>query len=677
MIRMKIATMQRRTLNRSALALAMVAGLCGAYPAVASAKSFGHLSGAVFVARENPARMMSVTLVLRLQDAQTAAQFALAVSTPGDTLYEHFLTPAQFRKRFGAPADADSRIRSWAKANGLIAEAATGAGTILPVRGTIAAIEKAFGLTINLYRAPDGHMFTSSASAPLLPPAIAGDVAAITGLDGYVQFAPLVRRAPGGLRADGAGPLAGGGTGPGGTFAPADLRTAYGIPAPLARSQKQTVAIFEQGGFDMGDVTAYETRFHIPPNTITVLNVGGYGGGINDPNVALEAVLDIDMVRATNPRADIVMVQDGAGDTFGDDLVAALAAIADDGSAQTVSISYGEDEADGDPEAQLLIELAAQGQATFASAGDNGAYGDGSTTTYAVLHPASNPFITSVGGTTLYTFGDGSWADEEAWNLLTAGYGATGGGISTVWPIPAWQLAGGQSVATANGGSSTMRNVPDVTAVGNPLTGVAVYDGQLGGWLQVGGTSVAAPIWAGFYSLLNAAHRQIGLGALGFLAPALYADEIAYPEYDTHDILSGTNGNPSNQGFAAGYRYDNVSGWGSMIGPKLLYAFLSNPVDTRVAKPPAVRDVQGTAAATSARFSWKGSAAATGYILEEQVYDPNGNPTVITPARVAITTGTTLSMDHLQPATTYVFRVNAVNRGGEIFGPITILTTSQ
>ena len=260
---------------------------------------------------------------------------------------------------------------------------------------------------------------------------------------------------------------------------------------------------------------------------ISVRGVNGYGGGINDPLVELEAVLDIDMQIALNPSAAKIIAYEDGNDPFGVALLDCLAIMANEDRAQTISISYGLDEALQGPdqmnaENTVLTQMAAQGQSVFASSGDYGAYGD-EPPAYNVNDPGAQPLLTSVGGTTLYTIANEAYSAESAWNDMAVGAGGTGGGISIQWPIPEWQLVGGNSVATNNGGSPTFRNVPDVAAVANPLTGVSVYSGLNGGWLQIGGTSAAAPIWAGVSSLANSTSKGLGFGRVGFANPSLMA----------------------------------------------------------------------------------------------------------------------------------------------------------
>jgi subtilase family serine protease len=169
-----------------------------------------------------------------------------------------------------------------------------------------------------------------------------------------------------------------GGTGPGGAYSAADLRTAYSIPMHLSPDKTETVAVFEQGGFDLNDIKKYENENNLPGVPVKVRNVNGYQGAINDPAVELEAVLDVDMVIGINPAVKEVEVYEDGDDPFEVALLDALAAIANDNTAQTISISYGTDELiQGSTqiaaEGILFQQLAAQGQTVLVSAGDQGA----------------------------------------------------------------------------------------------------------------------------------------------------------------------------------------------------------------------------------------------------------------------------------------------------------------
>ncbi len=183
--------------------------------------------------------------------------------------------------------------------------------------------------------------------------------------------------------------------------------------------------------------------------------------------------------------------------------------------------------------------------------------------------PGDTPYITQVGGTTLTTTRPGgSWVSEAVWNW--GGGIGSGGGISTQYPIPSWQT---NINMTANQGSTTMRNTPDVA-----LTANNVYVRADGLNYNVGGTSCAAPLWAGFAALVNQQAAASGKPTVGFINPAVSALG-ATPAYPTafHDITTGNNTSGSSPTrFYAVSGYDLCTGWGTSAGQNLINA-LANP----------------------------------------------------------------------------------------------------
>ena len=267
--------------------------------------------------------------------------------------------------------------------------------------------------------------------------------------------------------------------------------------------------------------------------------------------------------------------------------------------------------------------------------------------------------MTAVGGTTLFNY-QGAYAGEEVWNLLGLGSGATGGGISTVFAIPDWQKPGGKSVAAANGGSSTMRNVPDVAAVGDPQTGVSVYISTAGGWNIFGGTSASSPIWAGFNSVMNGARSGAGLPPFGFINPLLY--KLGESDaFGTRDVSDGSNGNAQiygNPGYNAGYGYDDASGWGSINLGRYVYSALIEAHGSG-AKPSAAHDVSVTPSTGSVVVTWTAGAGATGYLLT--VGPADGGTPVPNPLVNKVTTGTQATVGALASGTVYYIYVTALN----------------
>ncbi len=650
----------RALLAALAVPMAVLAGGAAAEPAALPS----NVTHAVKLGRTAATQQISVTITLPSRDAAGAAAFATGVSTPGNPLFRQYLTPAQFAAKFGAkPADY-ATVKAWAKAQGLTPGEVFAARTVLPVTGSAAAIEAAFGVQLNNYKDATGRIFYQADAAPVLPAAISGLVSGVVGLSSSLHFEPTLRRLPAGLHPSG-------GTGPDGAFFAADLRALYLIPGAPPLPRNETVALFEQGGFDPNDIKTYLAANKLAKVPVRPRSVDGYGTGIDDPGIELEAVLDIDMVIGIHPSIGQVVVYEDGSDSFDVAMVDGLAAMASDDTAQTISISYGVDEAEQDAatmqaENAALIQLAAQGQSVFVSAGDGGAYGREGNGLNAP-DPGSQPFVVSVGGTTAFSSNTQQLYGEEAWNDLGRGAGATGGGVSTVWPIPAYQVVNGVSVAVTNGGSATNRNVPDVAAVANPLTGVAVYSALSGGWLTVGGTSASAPIWASYYSILDAASRLLGYGQLGFANPSLYL----YGSYGLfNDVLDGSNGNTNLfgvAGFNAGYGYDNTTGWGSMLGGFLEDELILAPATG--AGPAPVIGMAAKAKATSVLLQWTAVPGVVGYLAQGATY--NGN----VPSGNEITTHTSVVFQGLSPNTAYTFMVYSISSTGYTIGtPLTFTT---
>ncbi len=556
-------------------------------------------------------------------------------------------------------------VRAWALANGLALEPPTHSRTTVSVAGPAATIEKLFATQIGTFGTPSGQTGFSPVVTPKVPDAIAPMVSGVIGLSSTRRFAPLYRRSAG-PRPQGAA-----GSGVDAAYAPADFRAAYNIPV-LQGAKPETAAVFEQGGFYMSDIDRFEKQYKLPKVPVRVENVDGYDGSVNDNGVELEAALDLQTLIGINPKFGQITVYEDGADPFSVALLDSLTMMAEDDTAQTISISYGIDEANaGIPALQaeynVLVELAAQGQAVFASSGDEGAYGEVVQGTLNVEDPASQPYATGVGGTTLFTFNNAQYGLETAWGLLEEQDGASGGGASSYWQIPAYQVAEYnpgvfQSVALPNGGSATMRNVPDLAADAAPVTGASVYSGINGGWLEIGGTSLSSPLWAGAYSVLNAARKATGLPAVGSFNPLAYAIALNRPG-TLIDILSGTNGLPGGglpSGYTAAFSYDNVTGWGSIHDYDMLTSVfqLGNGIGRQPGQASRIRPVPGS---TSVDVTWKPAAGATGYLVTVTLQE------LLSPAYFvaeAVTQNNAVQVTGLSPNSKYLVFVIAVGAGG-------------
>ncbi|MGO9342830.1 MAG: hypothetical protein ACLP6E_09970, partial [Acidimicrobiales bacterium] len=348
---------------------------------------------------------------------------------------------------------------------------------------------------------------------------------------------------------------------------------------------RQTVAIFELEPNETSDISAYQTCYGTSASVIYTQEDGGAGTGYGSG----EAALDIEDVIGVAPDAAVDVYQ-APNDETG--LYDNYSAIVSADTAKVVSTSWGlcepivEDEESGllGEENTLFEDAASQGQSVFAAAGDDGStacYPANGSDSLSVSDPASQPYVTAVGGTTLSDIGPPP--TQTVWNDSDVDGGAGGGGISEIWDMPSYQSGAPSSLNVINTNSSGSpcgatvgsycREVPDVTADADEYTGYVVYFD--GGWTAIGGTSAAAPLWAGYRALVDAS-TACESAPVGFANSDLY--KIAGSLYSTtfRDITSGNDDyTPSGYTgdlYPAGAAYDMASGLGSPIGGPLATA---------------------------------------------------------------------------------------------------------
>jgi subtilase family serine protease len=647
-----------RRVNRCRVGNAWLGGLAFVSLLLTSSKLFAgtttvELSPLIYksalVAPVDGNKEIGVALALPSSNPGGLAAFVQHVSTAGDPLYRRYITPEQFAQRFGGNAGDYQAVKDWAVANGLAISQESIGRTLIIVRGSVLKFESLFQTQLSNYRAADGQTFYSATVKPSVPAEIASKVSGVIGLTVGKALAPFARVAKvmgenpaphsANLRADSAG-----GTGPGGAYSCDDLKRLYTIPDWGSLDKGVTVGVFEQGSYAPSDVETYFKKFHIGKSTKqTPVSVDG-SPIVFEEAVETEACLDLDMFVGMNSSIGEVKVyiDDYQYDPFPVAMVAALHAMADEkkDQPQIISVSYGEDEDLFGTHAEAaedtaLQQLASEGVTVLAASGDNGAYGDAlglpyTDTPYNVACPVADPYILGVGGTTLFSDPNGNYITEIAWNELPS-YGATGGGISAYWSAPEYQsptLFGGvgSEYMTLDGGSWTQRNVPDVGAIADPLTGVAVYVKDQGGWLQVGGTSASSPIWAGYLSNINAALHWAGLSNLGFFNPDFYSlgydlppyyFDYAFPVGYCLSVDSGSNGNGVlyvNPGYTNGLLYNNTTGngsiWGSGFG---VYTLISGSQPGTIPGPFTITTPEPKP--TSCKITWTAASNAAGYVI--------------------------------------------------------------
>jgi uncharacterized repeat protein (TIGR03803 family) len=483
------------------------------------------------------------------------------LSDPGSPNYRHYLTPQQFTERFGpSEEDYDAVIR-FAQAHHLTVTAKHPNRMVLDVQGLVVDVERAFNVKLRVYQHPtESRTFFAPESEPTVDAGL--PVLAVSGLDNYTVPRPMS------LKKLQAAPQAGTGSGPSGSLLGYDFRAAY-VPGVALNGAGQTVGLLEfDSGYYQSDITKYENLAGLPDVPVQAVLLDGYGGGPGDGND--EVSLDIEMAISMAPGLSEVLVYEGS---LTDDI---LSRIATDNLAKQIGASwtYGIDATSE----QLFKEMIAQGQSFYNASGDSDAY------TGTIPSPSDDTNIICVGGTTLTTTGpQGSWVSETVWNWDN-GEGSSGG-ISTVNKIPIWQT--GISM-TANQGSTTMRNLPDVAMPANNI--YVTYSGGEAGIF--GGTSCATPLWAAFTALANQLAITNGEPTVGFINPAVYAigkgsNVFSYASL-FHDITNGNNESATSPTkFSAVPGYDLCTGWGSPSGSNLLTA-LAIPEPLRITPMPGV-----------------------------------------------------------------------------------------
>lgn len=536
-------------------------------PATSHAATSGRITA---LGPTDRSRTLTITLVLRGQATRELDQTLASVSDPSSPSFRHFLTPTEIARRFGASAQAQAVVATVLQAAGLAVVGRSADGTLISARGSVGRIETLFGVQVQDYRASDGRRFFAANTAPRIPVALRDAVLGVLGLENYrvAHPASLTRRAGG---------TAG--------LSPDDLLAAYDI-APLRRDgldgSGQTIAFAEIDTFKQADVDAYDSAFSINAPPVEVVQVGE---GASAADKQSETTLDIEVAHAIAPKAHLIAYE-GGGDTAS--LAQIFSQIVTEHRAQVISISLGlcerfvlsPDQAPQDLQSAFTAsgqsffssldnafrEAGASGMSVLVASGDTGAYGcnqlEPSNHEVGASAPATSPYVTAVGGTALFTHDDGSYEREYGWEGPLEGAGG-GGGLSLQSAQPAWQTGPG----VANQYSNGMRQVPDVSADSDPLTGYAIFDSttRCSGqdcWSVVGGTSAAAPLWAGLIALANQAADKQGLHSVGFLNPALYrmGSESGAPS-PFHDITGG-----GNLYYPATSGWDFSTGWGSPDG---------------------------------------------------------------------------------------------------------------
>lgn len=477
-----------------------------------------------------------LTLVLPLQDRAGLDQLLASLYQPSSPDYHRFLTPAAFDAQFAPSPATLASVEGWASSAGLSVVSVSANRTLVRVSGPASAVDRAFGVSLDQFRTPQGQTYVSNTTPAGIPAALAGDLAAVVGLSslGQVSLAPVLAPSSSSASSGLAYPT---------SYDPQQFWSFYDAPAAHTGAG-QTIAILAEGDLSQpkADLVTFEKTYGLPAVPWTTVPTGPASSDTSG-----NTEWDLDTQYSTGMAQDVssLLVYD-APSLSNSDILNEMNTWVTDDQAQQADFSAGECELLADASGfltandQVLAQAVAQGQTLFTAAGDTGAFCPALVGVNGVPaglpnvnYPASSPYAVGVGGTTIL----GGPAP-----LREIGWYAGGGGESLFEPAPADQAAvGGSSLGVTRG-------VPDVAFDADPESGFDVIVG--GQPTVVGGTSGGGPSWLGIWARAQADHG----GGLGFAGHTVYAE----PASAFNDITVGDNGiYPCTPG------YDYVTGRGT------------------------------------------------------------------------------------------------------------------
>ena len=483
-----------------------------------------------------PTSTVEFRIVLRPEHPLALEALVLAQRDPHSPRYHRYLQPTEFARMFSPSRETVNELVSYFSSFGVTVQHESGS-LLARARGSARNVEELLHTDIRRSATSGGLLIARG--APTLPSNYAMRITGIVGLSRtarahhHLASAPRATSSP--LATCYGAESASGLTGQ-------EQAALYGVDqlwGTGSRGVGHTIALYELAQYRTSDISSFFSCYGIAP-TITNTAING-GASAYDAEVAL----DIQQAGVLSPGATLAVYSAPNDNTGPVDL---FAKIANDNSADIVSISWGicESATDASAEAPIFQQMAAQGQTVIAAAGDAGSSDcqpvDG-TNTLSVDDPASQPYVTAVGGTYVNSLNP---FHERVWN---DGTGAGGGGVSSVFTRPSWQTAPGMD-------NGTMREVPDLSLTADPRVGFpSFYNGH---WATYGGTSIGAPILS---SLLAVAAQSCATSRFGFINPMLYS--MAQRGVGFRDVTEGSNDLFNTGSYAATTGYDMASGLGS------------------------------------------------------------------------------------------------------------------
>jgi YVTN family beta-propeller protein len=559
-----------------------------------------------FIGHANPAMRLSVALLLKGRHLDQIPALQMAQADPRSPMFRHWLTPQQYGDYFGAPQEQVQQTIAYLRSHGFVIDTAAANHRYILAKAQVGVVEAAFGTSIDMWRSPKG-LYYANRYTPAIPRGLPW-IQGIIGLDSYHLVHSHMVSTGTAIPPNPQATVQPGQFG----FGPQDLYKAYDFN-PSYTGTGQTIAIPVVRNLLLSDMFSYDSQFGISNATFTKVFLDGTCAApcpvATTAGDAGETALDTEISHAAAPAAAITVVSQS--DLLLSSMVLNFQYIANvlGSKVQAVTSSYGICESFADPAARDGVAAAIdqgvlEGQVWLVASGDDGSDAC-KTGLQDVDFPSSVPSIVGVGGTTLNTVNlHGnvvSYSSEYVWNnsgCPNPPLGATGGGVSRFYAKPTWQ--------SGNTPNDKARDVPDIAAEADPWqetrfpADCPVFGGywviEAGNWSRVGGTSGAAPFWAGVMADL----AQEQHGNLGLVLPELYKlkGTTSY-----HSITTGNNAFGGVPGYSAGAGYNLATGLGSPDEMKFLAQFAQarpptpqptsfaplvvHPTSTPVARPTA------------------------------------------------------------------------------------------
>jgi hypothetical protein len=655
-------------------------------------------------------KVLSGVVALRPSRPTALAAYAAAVTAPGSGLYHRYLPAGQFAAEFGPSPASITAVEGQLRHDGLHVSGVAGNGLLVAFRGSAARVSMAFGTSMSTYRLAGGRRVFANTTSPRLPTGVARLVQAVVGLDDLLVPAGGPARPAGGRRAAApatitAGPTAAATTatvtamtataGPAACPAAAGAATssggltdtqiahAYGAN-PLYQAgdtgRGQTVAVYELEPYNAFALRTFDTCYFGKARAATMLTrvrtVAVDGGDQRGPGYG-EAALDVEDISAVAPGATLEVYEAPPSETG---YLDEWNAIVSDDTARIVTSSYNsgcESEVAAfypgleQVENSIFEQAAVQGQSVLDASGDAGSDcafdGAPAASNVSANDPASQPYVTAVGGTTIEDATDPP--SEQVWNDGADG-GGGGGGVSAVWPEPAWQAAGrvpgmdnGAVLARAalvagpdscqNAQVRRCREIPDVSAQADEYTGgITVFDG--GQWATAGGTSSSTPLWAAMLADIDSTPACATAGGVGYVNPALYAIASVPAEYRAsfNDVTRSDNDvfGVGDGLYPATTGYDMATGLGS---PRLTGAGGAHGLAYYLCTPPSARPtITGITPPVVSSAAGTGHAGPVTLTVTGRGFEAGGVPDVAgltigtdEVSRFTVTAATTLTLE--------------------------------